>query len=215
MKLNFIQTIGYFMKKIGGVLLTLILACQFALYSFAGAANADSIAANAPNIVDRIQDKAGQAIDSVKDSLDDNPDETGSERKGVVGNVQNSVDRVKAAADRNEERNRGKARETIERAQDDVQDKVRAAEDNTDYEMRKVGAKAVIQTDGDRNIDGARTERKQEQDRVREQARAVADEKYQLRKNADKASGEPNQLKVKTEGTKDNARDAFKGFFGK
>jgi hypothetical protein len=200
MKLSFTQTLNRYLKKTIGTLLTFALVFQVTFYSTSQVA----IAANDASLAERIQD-----------SVDANPDRTGSERKGVVGGVQDSVDRVKAAADRNEDRNRGKARETIERAQDDVQDKVRAAEDNTKYEMRKVSDKAVIQADGDRNIDGARTERKQTQDKVREQAQAAADEKYQLRKNADKASGEANQLKVKTDGTQDNAFDAVKGFFGK
>jgi membrane-associated HD superfamily phosphohydrolase len=201
MKLNLTQTLNRFINKTVSLCLTFALAFQVTFYSTSKVAIAGT--SNSSTIV------------ATNDASLPDSDETGDERKGVVGNVQDSVDRVKAAADRNEDRNRGKAREAIERAQDDVQDKVRAAEDNTKYEMRKVSDKAVIQTDGDRNIDGARTERKQTQDKVREQARAAADDKYQLRKNADKASGEANQLKVKTDGTQDNPFDAVKGFFGK
>jgi hypothetical protein len=218
MKLSLTQKLNSYLKTTIRIFLAFALAFQVTFYSNSQAAIAATsnrsivIATNDASLPDRIKDTAGRAIDNVKDSLDTNPDRIGSDRKGVVGSVQDSVDRVKAAADRNEDRNRGKAREAIEKAQDDVKDKVRAAEDNTQYEMRKVSDKAVIQTDGDRNIDGARTERKQEQDKVREQARAKADEKYQLRKDANKASGEPNQLKVKTDGTKDKG---FRGFFGK
>jgi hypothetical protein len=218
MKLSFTQMLNRYLKTTIGILLTFALLFEVTLYSTSQVAIAATynsstiVAANDASLADRLKDTAGQAIDRAKDSLDSNSDENGSDRKGVVGSVQDSVDRVKSAADRNEDRNRGKAREAIERAQDDVQDKVRAAQDNSKYEMRKVSDKAVIQADGDLNIDGARTERKQEQDKVREQARAKADEKYQLRKDANKASGEPNQLKVKTDGNKDNG---FRGFFGK
>jgi hypothetical protein len=218
MKLSFTQLLNRYLKTTIGILLTFALVFGVTFHNtsevaIAATLNSSTIvAANDTSLTDRLKDAAGQAIDNAKDSLEANPDEIGNDRKGVVGSVQDSVDRVKAAADRNEDRNRGKAKEAIERAQDDVQDKVRAAEENTKAEMRKVGDKAVVQTNGDRNIDGARTERKQEQDKVREQARAKADEKYELRKNANKASGEPNQLKVKTDGTKDKG---FRGFFGK
>lgn len=218
MKLSLTQMLNRYLKTTIGILLTFALVFEVTLYNTSKVAIAatyngsTTIAANDSSLADRVKDTAGKAVDNVKDSLDANPDENGSDRKGVVGSVQDSVDRVKAAADRNEDRNRGKAKEAIERAQDDVQDKVRAAEENTKAEMRKVGDNAVIQTNGDRNIDGARTQRKQEQDKVREQARSKADAKYQLRKDANKASGEANQLKVKTDGTKDNG---FRGFFGK
>jgi hypothetical protein len=199
MKLSFTQLLNRYLKTTIGILLTFALVFGVTFHNTSEVAIAATL--NSSTIV--------AANDTSLTDLDRNGSD---DRKGVVGSVQDSVDRVKAAADRNEDRNRGKAKEAIERAQDDVQDKVRAAEENTKAEMRKVGDKAVVQTNGDRNIDGARTERKQEQDKVREQARAKADEKYELRKNANKASGEPNQLKVKTDGTKDKG---FRGFFGK
>jgi hypothetical protein len=142
MKLNFTKQVGrYFKAAIGGCL-TFALFFQVAFYAMTGVASAASMS----EMADKVQDKAGQAIDNVAGSIDRTAEKIRETAKDndIVGRAQEQVNKVKAAADENEYRNRGRARAAIENTQDkivDAKDKIgsdaRVAADNAKYEMRK------------------------------------------------------------------------------
>ncbi len=140
MKLNFTSQVGRYLKAAIGGLLTFALVFQVAFYATTGAANAASMS----EMADKVQDKAGQAIDNVTDSLDRTAAKIRETAKDndVVGRAQQQVNKVKEAADETEYRNRGKARAAIDNAKDKIGSDARVTADNVKYEMRKGANKA-------------------------------------------------------------------------
>ncbi len=141
MKLNFASKIGRFLRSTIGAVLTFSLVLQVAFYTAGGAANAATnngvnlVAASMGEMADTVKTKAGQAVDNVTDSIDRTAAKIreGAEDNDMVGRAQQQVNKVKAAADENEYRNRGKARAAIDKAQDKIGDTA----DDAKYEMRK------------------------------------------------------------------------------
>jgi hypothetical protein len=136
MKFNFTSTIEHFLKTAIGAFLTFTLVFQVAFYSATSAANAASMG----DMGDGVRDKAGQVVDNVADSIDRTAAKIREDSKNIdiVGRTQDKVNEVKAAADKNEYRNRGKARAAI----DNAGDKVRSTADDAKYAIDKGADKA-------------------------------------------------------------------------
>jgi ABC-type transport system involved in cytochrome bd biosynthesis fused ATPase/permease subunit len=153
MKFNFTKSIARYLRAAIGTVLTMSLVFQVAFNTAIGAANAAThsnailVAASMSEMAEKVQDKAGQAVDNVADSIDRTAAKLRDDAKDVdvVGRAQQQVNKVKEAADENEYRNRGKARAAIDRAQDNIGDSARAASDDAKYAMRKGANKAESQ----------------------------------------------------------------------
>lgn len=156
MKIKFTNAIDRFLKAALGGFLTFTLVFQVAFYTAAGAAHAAPgnssllVAASVSDMADRIKDTAGKAIDNVKDSLDASGNgmrDDDRDPQDLVGRTQAQVNKVKAAADENEYRNRGKARATIENVQDDVRNTASSVADDAKSGARKVANKVETKAD--------------------------------------------------------------------
>ncbi len=149
MKFNFTKSIARYLRAAIGMVLTMSLVFQVAFNTAIGTANAvtNNNAILVAASMSEMADKAGQAVDNVADSIDRTAAKLRDDAKDVdvVGRAQQQVNKVKAAADENEYRNRGKARAAIDRAQDNIGDSARAAGDEAKYAVRKGANKAESQ----------------------------------------------------------------------
>lgn len=150
MKFNFNNNFTHYLKVAIGGLLTFSLVVQTAFFANIGAANAATIG----SITDRATNTVGKAIENVKEialrddsdnrALDNGIRDEDRNGKNLIDRAQAQVNKVKAEADDNEYRNRGKARAAIEDAKDDVRntassvaDKVTSAADDATNSLNK------------------------------------------------------------------------------
>lgn len=147
MKSNFTRQVSRYLKAAIGCCLTFALFFQAAFFVMTGAASAASMS----EMADKVQNKAEQVIDDTAGAIDRTAEKIRETAKDndVVGRAQQQVNKVKAAADENEYRNRGRARAAIDNGMDkvvDAKDKIgndaRMAADDAKYELRK-GANKV------------------------------------------------------------------------